>query len=99
MAAVRTGDLTAAEQGLTAAFPAGAWADAGGAEVSGHVVAGLLTAPPGRRDATVPAVRLRDAVVTGLLDLSYAEVAAPLLAKLMLALRDPAPGKTARGEA
>jgi len=78
MAAVRTGDLTAAEQGLTAAFPAGAWADAGGAEVSGHVVAGLLTAPPGRRDATVPAVRLRDAVVTGLLDLSYAEVAAPV---------------------
>jgi len=78
---VQTGeraDRAGAGRALVAAFPAGGWVDAAGAEVPAHVVARLLTASPGERAATVPAVRLRDAVVTGLLDLSYAEVAAPV---------------------
>jgi hypothetical protein len=69
---------TQPEERLARAFPAGEWADAGGGEVRGHVVAGLLTRPPASRSGTVPGVRLRGAVVTGQLDLSYSDVEVPV---------------------
>jgi hypothetical protein len=72
------GDLTDAERCVVTAFETGAWADAGGAEIRATVVAALLIGPADQHDATVPALRLCDAVVTGLLDVSYAEVTVPV---------------------
>ncbi|GGM76568.1 hypothetical protein ACFFX1_06810 [Dactylosporangium sucinum] len=61
---------------IAEAFPVGARVDAGGAEVPAAFLVELLTGePPGRRAA----LRLRRARVTGLLDLSFAEVGCPLL--------------------
>jgi hypothetical protein len=76
------GDLTAAEKALATAFDTGAWSDAGGAGIRASVVAALLTrAPTGdvdRADGAGTALRLRDAVLTGTLDISYRDVAVPV---------------------
>src|SRR5689334_15774284 len=78
MIPVDAGDLTEAEQALVKAFRTGDWADAGAEPVRAAVVAALLLQPAGAPDATVPALRLRAATVTGPLDVSYAEIAAPV---------------------
>jgi len=72
------GDLSTAEQALVGAFDAGAWAEGGGGEVRAGVVTALLVHPPGQGGSVVPAVRLRDAVVTGPFDVSYREVDVPV---------------------
>jgi hypothetical protein len=72
------GELTEAEKALTAAFDTGGWVDADGGEVRASVVAALLIRPADQQGVAVPALRLRDAVVTGTLDVSYREVAVPV---------------------
>jgi hypothetical protein len=71
-------DLTETEQRLLAAFEHGSWAEAAGEEVRATVLAGLLLRPAQTPDGAVPAVRVRDAVITGILDLSYGDVASPV---------------------
>ncbi|HEY6793761.1 MAG TPA: hypothetical protein VI248_03650 [Kineosporiaceae bacterium] len=72
------GDLTAAEKALVSAVDAGGWAEAGGADVRAVVVAALVVRGGERPDGVAPALRLRGAVVTGTLDVSYREVAVPV---------------------
>jgi hypothetical protein len=72
------GDLSEAEQVLVKAFRTGDWAEAGSEPVRASVVAALLLHPNEPVDATVPALRLRDAAVTGTLDVSYAEITVPV---------------------
>jgi hypothetical protein len=63
---------------VAAAFATGDWADAGGAEIRGGVLAGLLIGGVETDGGVVPALRLRDAMITGTLDLAYAEIVAPV---------------------
>jgi hypothetical protein len=66
------------EVAVVTAFTAGAWVDLGGAtlraEVLARVLQGGVEAAPGR----TPALRLRNAIVTGRLDLSFADVTRPV---------------------
>lgn len=66
------------EAAVVAAFATGAQVDARGGRVEADVLARLLLSDPDAAGGRVPAVRLRDAVVTGRLDLSFAEVAFPV---------------------
>ena len=77
-------ELTAAERAVEGAFARGEWVDLAGAQVRAEVLASLLLhgvaalegAP--RHDGAVPGVRVRGAVVTDVLDLSFADVSVPL---------------------
>ena len=72
-----TTDLSPAEQEVVRAVRTGSRADLGGRPIRASVVAGLLVAPPDDGETPARALQLRDAVLTGLLDVSYADVPVP----------------------
>jgi hypothetical protein len=75
---VHAGDAIELERRLADAFVTGRWVDAGGAAVPAEAVAALLVRGGPTPDGAVPALRLRDALVAGTLDVSYAEVGVPV---------------------
>lgn len=74
-----TGTYSDAEQAVMAGFATGAIVDVHGEPVRAAVISALLLhGPQTPAVGTVPAVRLRDACVTGCLDVAFAEVACPV---------------------
>jgi hypothetical protein len=78
---VQTGDLSQAERAVRDAFGHGHWTDLSGADdpvVRAEVLASLLLHPAEPSDGEVPALRLRGARITGVLDIAFGTVTAPL---------------------
>jgi hypothetical protein len=72
---MRAEELTEPEAALWEAFPAARTVDLGGrGEVRAEVIAALLLGARPPEPGRVPAVRLTGAVITGVLDLSFADV-------------------------
>ncbi|MEV5707341.1 hypothetical protein [Actinoallomurus sp. NPDC052274] len=72
---MRAEELTESESALWEAFPAARTVDLGGrGEVRAEVIAALLSGARPPEPGRVPAVRLTGAKITGLLDLSFADV-------------------------
>ncbi|HEX2806612.1 MAG TPA: hypothetical protein VHN80_10630 [Kineosporiaceae bacterium] len=75
---MRPGELTSDEHRVSAACPTGEWVDLGGARLRAGVLAGLLLCGDRPTDGAVAAVRVRNAHVTGDLDVSFADVPMPI---------------------
>ncbi|MCO6009057.1 hypothetical protein NE236_29195 [Actinoallomurus purpureus] len=72
---MRAEELSESESALWEAFPAARTVDLGGhGEVRAEVIAALLLGARPPEPGRVPAVRLRGAVISGVLDLSFADV-------------------------